>query len=120
MEPVFRFQDLCSFTWAEVLRTINEHFGHDGSQSNEIVVPEPGGTFIEYEDECEDLKEYEEDRYYDEVLHTFGDACAHFELFYPPSYRIDYMMERFIPYREQAEMYDSAAVMERGVLANVQ
>lgn len=38
-----------AFNRAEVLRTISDYLGRYGAQSDEIVVPEPGGPFVEYE-----------------------------------------------------------------------
>lgn len=94
--------------------------GQDGGrQSDEIVVPEPGGPF-EYEDEWKDQEEEEDDGYYEDIAHALDDACSRLELIFPPSHRVDEMVERFVRYRDQADMYDSAVVTVSGLLKNVQ
>lgn len=51
MESAWCLPNQCAFNRAEVMPKINDHLGQNGCQSDEIVVPEPGGPFIEYEDE---------------------------------------------------------------------
>lgn len=52
-----------AFNRAEVLRTISDYLGRYGAQSDEIVVPEPGGPFVEYEKKWEEQEEEEGDGY---------------------------------------------------------
>lgn len=61
MELVCHFPEQEAFTRAELLHTISDFFGQDGGQSDEIVIPEPGGTFVEYEDKWEEQEEEEDD-----------------------------------------------------------
>lgn len=51
MEPVWSFPEQREFTRAEVIRMISYYLGQDCGQSDKIVVPEPGGPFVEYEEE---------------------------------------------------------------------
>lgn len=60
MDQVRRFPSQVAFTIADFLQTINDHLGEDGGQSDEIIVPEPGGTFFEYEEEWEEKEEDED------------------------------------------------------------
>lgn len=106
-------------TRADVLRTIRDYLRRDGGQSDKIIVPESGGPFFEYEDEWEEKEEEEDDGYYDALGHAFDDACSRLELIFPPPHRVDEMVERFVRYRNQADMDDRAAVTVRGVLTNV-
>lgn len=47
VEPVWRFQEQGTFTRTEALRTINDYLGQDGCQSDEIVILELDGPFVE-------------------------------------------------------------------------
>lgn len=47
MEPVCRFLEQGPFSLDEVLQMMNEHLGQDGGALDEVVLPEPGGIFVE-------------------------------------------------------------------------
>lgn len=92
--------------------------GRDGGHSDEIGVPKPGVAFVEYKDEWEDQEEEEYYGYYDALGHSFEDSCARFEL--KPPYTVEEMIERFVRYQYQADMYNRAEFTVRVLLTNVQ
>lgn len=57
---------------------ISNYLGQDGGQSEESIVPEPDGPFVQYEDEWEEQEEEEDYGYYDAIGLAFDDACSSF------------------------------------------
>lgn len=107
------------FTRVYVLQTVNDLLRRDDCQPDATDVRDLGGQFVKSEDEWEEQKEDEDDNYYDVLGHAFGNECVLLELICPPLNRFDEMVERFVSYRDQADMYDRVVVTVGVFYANV-
>lgn len=71
---------------------MKNHLCCDGSQSDEMVVVNPGGPFVEQKYQLEEREVDENDGYYDALGNAFADDCIPSELVFTTPYLVDQLV----------------------------